>query len=152
MSSPASTEPVPPPGRRLRRKLTITPLFHQIDMLGVVHNAVYFLWFDEGRMAFALDILPLAEAFRLGVALVVVENRCSYLAPVRFGDELVLCTEHVVASSYGSRFEFSHSLVNTRSRCEVATGSSAMAAVDAQSRRVLRELPPPVWERYALLH
>ena len=151
MSSATPHESGPVAGRRVRRKLTIKPLFHQIDMLGVVHNAVYFLWFDEGRMAFALDILPLAEAFRLGVALVVVENQCTYLAPVRFGDELVLCTEHRVASSYASRFEFSHSLVNTRTRCEVATGMSAMAAVDAQTRHVLRELPAPVWERYTRL-
>jgi YbgC/YbaW family acyl-CoA thioester hydrolase len=135
----------------VRRKLPIRPLFHQIDMLGVVHNAVYFLWFDEGRLAFALDVLPLAEAFRLGVALVVVENQCTYLAPVHFGDELILCTEHLVASTYGSRFEFSHSLVNTRTRCEVATGTSAMAAVDVQTRQVLRELPPAVWERYTQL-
>ena len=151
MSSVTPHESAPAPGRRVRRKLAIRPLFHQIDMLGVVHNAVYFLWFDEGRMAFALDILPLAEAFRLRVALVVVENQCTYLAPVRFGDELILCTEHVVANSYGSRFEFSHSLVNTRSRREVATGTSAMTAVDAQTRQALRELPPPVWERYTLL-
>lgn len=141
----------PAPSRRVRRKLPIRPLFHQIDMLGVVHNAVYFLWFDEGRLAFALDILPLAEAFRLGVALVVVENHCTYLAPVRFGDELILCTEHRVADAYSARFEFNHSLVNLRTRCEVATGTSAMAAVDAQTRQVLRALPDPIWERYTRL-
>jgi YbgC/YbaW family acyl-CoA thioester hydrolase len=151
VNSATPHEPAPPAGRRVRRKLTIKPLFHQIDMLGVVHNAVYFLWFDEGRMAFALDILPLTEAFRLGVALVVVENQCSYLAPVHFGDELVLSTEHVVAPAYGSRFEFNHSLVNLRSRREVATGTSAMAAVDAKTRQVLREVPAPIWERYTQL-
>lgn len=151
MTSALPHEPAPLPGRRVRRKLAIRPLFHQIDMLGVVHNAVYFLWFDEGRLAFALDILPLAEALRLGVALVVVENHCTYLAPVHFGDELILCTEHLVANAYGSRFEFSHSLVNTRSRREVASGTSAMAAVDARSRQVLRELPAPAWERYTQL-
>ena len=151
MSSDAPRASAPTPARRVRRKLVIKPFFHQIDMLGVVHNAVYFLWFDEGRMAFALDILPLAEAFRLGLALVVVENQCTYLSPVRFGDELILCTEHLVASSYGSRFEFSHSLVNTRSHLEVASGTSAMAAIDVQTRQVLRDLPPLLWERYRQL-
>jgi len=34
-----------PRGRLIKRKLSIQPCFHQTDMMGVIHNSVYFLWF-----------------------------------------------------------------------------------------------------------
>ena len=71
----------PAPRRLIKRKLPIRPLFHQTDMMGVIHNSVYFLWFEEGRMQILLEILPLAEAIEMGAAMPVVENVCRYRKP-----------------------------------------------------------------------
>ena len=61
-------------GRLIKRKLTIQPAFHETDMMGVIHNANYFRWFEQGRLQIIFDVLPLAEAMKLNLFMPVVEN------------------------------------------------------------------------------
>ena len=103
------TEMTPAKGRWIKRKLPIRPAFHQTDLMGVIHNSVHFLWFEEGRLQILFDVLPLEEAMALGVAMPVVENVCHYHRPVRFGDPLLLYTTHVVLPAYAGRLGFEHS-------------------------------------------
>jgi len=134
--------------RLVRRKLTIEPKFYQTDMLGVIHNAEYFRWFEEGRFQFIQEILPLAEARALGIVLFVVENHCVYRNHAEFGDSLVLITEHRVDPVYTGRLVFRHVLMHARHKTEIAEGSCTMAAVDYHTRQPLKAIPPAVWQRY----
>ena len=34
----------------IRRRLHLTPAFHQVDMMSVVHNVQFFYWFELGRL------------------------------------------------------------------------------------------------------
>jgi len=146
MASPASSE-----SRLIRRKLSLTPLFHQTDMMGVIHNAVYFLWFEEGRMQILLEILPIEEALRLGAAMPVVENTCHYRKPVKFGMPLQLHTTHRVEPAYHGRLVFKHYLLHEKLRTEMAWGESVVTLVDRHANQLIKAWPESVWQRYQAL-
>ncbi len=138
-------------GTLVRRRLSFVPEFHETDMMGVVHNAAYILWFERGRFQFIMDILPVDEACELGILLPVVENACRYERPARFGEPLELHTSHRVTPVYHGRLIFEHHLVRRRDRATVATGHSTMTLMDRASNRLLKEWPQHVWDRYQAL-
>jgi acyl-CoA thioester hydrolase len=141
--------PIPQrPGRLLKRKLAIQPAFHQTDMMGVIHNAVYFLWFEEGRLQVMLEVLPIDEAMRLGVTMPVVENVCQYRKPVRFGYPLVLYTTHQIQPVYEGRLVFSHYLIHEKQKTAMACGRTVTTLVDARTQRLIKEWPAEIWQRY----
>ena len=43
--------------RRITRRLAVAPEFRDIDIMGVVHNCVYFEWFERGRLSIMNDCL-----------------------------------------------------------------------------------------------
>ena len=137
--------------RIVKRKLAIRPQFYQTDMMGVIHNSEFFRWFEEGRLHFFADILSFEDAMREGIALPVVRNVCDYLKPVRYGDNLVLATEHEVRAEYGGRLSFRHSLANEDTKVEAAVGETVVTLVDMKTGRLIRELPGRVRDRYLAL-
>ena len=137
--------------RLLKRRLTIQPAFHQTDLMGVIHNSVHFLWFEEGRLQFLFEILPLEQAMQLGVALPVVENSCRYHRPVRLGDPLLLFTSHRVQPTYEGRLAFSHSLVHEKQKIELASGTSAVTLMNHRTGQLIKDWPADAWERYQAL-
>lgn len=137
--------------RTIKRKLRVEPKFHQVDMMGVVHNVQYLYWFEEGRLQILCEIMPMDEALRLGVAMPVVKSVCVYKKAVRLGDALVLHTAHEIQSRYTGRLVFTHSLVNEKNKIEMACGETAVTIVDAQTLQLARELPPEAVARYNAL-
>jgi YbgC/YbaW family acyl-CoA thioester hydrolase len=127
----AATDPTGRP-RSIRRRLHLTPAFHQVDMMKVVHNVQFFYWFEMGRTQLMEEFMTLDASMKLGVAMPVVENQCLYRRPVRYGDPLLLITEHRRLSAWAGRLTFSHSLV-------LATG------------RLVKEWPDDLWQRYQAL-
>ena len=85
--------------RLIRRKLLIRPQFHQVDMMGIIHNAQYFLWFEEGRFQMTAEILPMADAVQRGIAMPGRLQRLHLPLPARYGDDLVLWTTHRLQAS-----------------------------------------------------
>jgi acyl-CoA thioester hydrolase len=134
--------------RIIKRKLFIEPKFHQTDMMGVIHNAEYFHWFEDGRLAIMREILPLSEVVRRNIAVFVVSNSCDYLHPVRLGDELVLTTTHEIHDPYAGKLVFDHSLVHAKKKTEMAQGRSVMTIMDMAAGTLVKTWPEDVWERY----
>lgn len=48
--------------RRITRRLAVAPEFRDIDIMGVVHNCVYFEWFERGRLSIMNEVLSLDDA------------------------------------------------------------------------------------------
>jgi acyl-CoA thioester hydrolase len=137
--------------RLIKRKLSLTPSFHQTDMMGVVHNAVHLLWFEDGRLQILLEVLPLEEAIQMGVAMPVVENICHYRKPVRFGMPLQLHTTHRIEPAYQGRLVFHHFLLHEKWRCEMAWGQSVVTLVHRDTSQLIKEWPEHLWQRYLAL-
>lgn len=155
MKRPATCYLIPttsPKPRLIKRKLSLTPAFHQTDMMGVIHNSVYFLWFEDGRMQILLEVLPIEEALRLGAAMPVVENTCHYRKPVKFGTPLQLYTTHHVEPVYQGRLVFHHYLLHAKLRTEMAWGKSVVTLVDHHTNQLIKTWPESVWQRYQALN
>jgi acyl-CoA thioester hydrolase len=138
-------------GRLIKRKLPIQPAFHETDMMGVVHNSNYFLWFERGRLEIMLEVLPVEEAMKLGLFMPVVENICHYRKPVKFGMPLLLYTSHNIQAAYEGRLVFSHYLIHEKLRTAMAFGQTAMTLVDAPTNKLIKEWPADIWRRYQAL-
>jgi acyl-CoA thioester hydrolase len=135
----------------IKRKIHITPSFHQTDMMGVVHNAQYFHWFEEGRLAIMQELLTVEEAMKLGFITPVVENHCVYKRFVKFGDPLVLTTTHDVDPAYSGRLAFHHSLVHQTTKAEMASGRTVVTIIDHKTNMLIKEWPDDLRQKYISL-
>ncbi len=151
---PPRTHSVADPAGRphlIRRRLHLTPAFHQVDMMSVVHNVQYFYWFEQGRLQIMEELMSLDAAVKLGVAMPVVENQCLYFKPVRYGDPLVLITEHQCLRTWEGKMTFTHSLVHRKLKTEMACGRTTATLIDATTGRLVKEWPDNLWRRYQAL-
>jgi acyl-CoA thioester hydrolase len=116
--------------------------FSETDAQGVVHNAVYLVWFEIARIAylgrFQGGYRGLVEA---GVDATTAEAHVRYRGGVRFDDELRI---HVRATDVrGARFRFEYVVERTSEPAGVvADGWTAHACVNA---RTLRPTRMPAW-------
>ena len=138
-------------GRLIKRKQVIEPAFHETDMMGVIHNSNFFLWFERGRLQIMLEVLPLEEAMKLGLIMPVVENICHYRKPVKFGMPLLLYTTHNLQPAYQGRLVFSHYLIHEKQHTAMAFGQTAMTLFSTQTNRLVKEWPAEIWHRYQAL-
>lgn len=150
---PGASPAADPAGRPrvIRRRLDLAPAFYQVDMMGVVHNVQYFYWFEQGRLQIMEELMPLEAAAQLGVAMPVVENQCHYRLPVRYGDPLVLLTEHQCLSAWEGRLVFTHSLVHRKLKTEMACGRTTATLIETAAGRLVKHWPPDLWRRYLSL-
>jgi acyl-CoA thioester hydrolase len=132
----------------VKRRLHLTPFFHQTDMMGVIHNSQYFLWFEEGRLAIMKEVLTIEDALKMGFITPVVENHCEYKRYVKFGDPLILFTTHELVAEYEGRLVFRHSLVHETTKLEMAEGFTSVTIVDYKTNRLVKEWPEDLWKRY----
>ena len=137
--------------RKITRTLSIIPEFRDFDMMGVVHNCVYFEWFERGRLLFTEEFMPFDEALKHSAVLVVRENSCVYEYPVRSADELSLITVHSLSEVYSGTLEFFHELLNKKSKISHARGRSVCTLVDLRTGGLVRKWDEGVWTRYAAL-
>ncbi len=143
--------PTPSGGRLIKRKLPIRPAFHETDMMGVIHNSVYFLWFEQGRLQILLEVLPIEEALDLGVAMPVVQNTCHYRKAVQFGSPLLLYTTHHIQPVYEGRLVFQHYLMHETQKTTVAYGQSVTTLLDLRTQKLVKAWPEKIWQRYQAL-
>ncbi|HEY4643161.1 MAG TPA: thioesterase family protein [Bacteroidota bacterium] len=63
---------------------------YEVDWQGIVHNAVYLLYFETGRIEYfrALGLRIDLESIKHGNRMVLVRNEINYRAPARFDDLL----------------------------------------------------------------
>ena len=134
--------------RLVVRKMLIEPEFHQVDFMGVVHNAAYFYWFEKGRLAFLWEIMTFEQSVELRLGLPVVRHECDYHQAARYGDRLMLTTSHQIQDQYEGRLVFHHSLVHASRKVEIASAMTALTIMDMQTGQLIRAFPEDVWQRY----
>ena len=127
-------------GYRFATDLTVR--FNETDAQGVVHNAVYLVWFEIARVAY-LGQFPggYKGLVEQGVDATTTEASVRYRDGVRFDDELRI---HVRAADVrGARFRFEYVVERTSDPpAIVADGWTAHACVNAETLRPTRM---PTW-------
>lgn len=68
--------------------------YSETDKMGVSYYANYLVWFEVARSEYFRSLgLEYTELEKEGIFLPVVEARCSYHAPTRYDDEIVVKTK-----------------------------------------------------------
>ena len=122
--------------------------FSETDAQGVVHNAVYLVWFEIARIAY-LAQLPggYKGLVDRGVDATTTEAYVDYRAACRFDDAVRIHAR--AAEVRGARFRFEYEVERTSEPVGVvAAGWTAHACVDARTLRPTR-LPPWLAEAIA---
>jgi acyl-CoA thioester hydrolase len=116
--------------------------FSETDAQGVVHNAVYLVWFEIARIAYLAQFPGGYKGLvEQGVDATTTEAHVRYLDGTRFGDELRV---HVRATDLrGARFRFEYVIERTgEPGGTVADGWTAHACINAETLRPTRM---PAW-------
>lgn len=101
--------------------------FRDLDAMGHVNNAVFFTYFEEGRLAFFTSASP-GKKFP-GFDFILAHISCDYLKPVTIDDGLMLQIR--VGKIGGKSFTFDYTVVH-RNDADViyATGKSVQVCYD----------------------
>lgn len=118
-------------------RLPIRVRYHEVDQMGFVHHANYFVYLEMGRTellrARGLTYRDLEEA---GHLLVVVKLACRFRSPARYDDLLTLETR--VQRITRARIDHAYQLLK-EDGTEVLDATTTLACVDREGR--LRHIP-----------
>lgn len=118
-----------------------TVRFHEVDILGVCNNAVYFNYFEDARIKYVQD---LKKNYNLKILLegesffIMVRNECDYLEPAFLDDELRIHTR--VTFIKNTSFGFEHLVERTISGKIIAKGGGVVVHIN-RSKKELITLP-----------
>jgi len=108
--------------------------FRDLDAMGHVNNAVFFTFFEEGRLAFFISASP-GDKFP-GFDFILAHISCDYLKPVTIDDRLTLQIQ--VGKIGGKSFTFDYTVLD-RNETEViyATGKSIQVCYDYEKEETM---------------
>ena len=123
----------------LTNKRTITVEFGECDPSGIVYNPNYFIWFDLSVHALfargGVDLKTFMTEFGID-GIPVVDYKCKFLAPARWGDELVIETS--VVELHRCAFDMQHRIFNGGVLAVDCMETRVCTAHDAQQGRTKR--------------
>jgi acyl-CoA thioester hydrolase len=118
-----------------RCSLDIEVRYAETDRMGVVHHAVYLVWFEQVRTRICLEIgHHYAEIEEMGYYLVVTGSRLRYLAGAAYGDTVTVSCWIEKLSSWGMHFAYEV----RRGEQRLASGSTEHVWVGRSSGRPCR--------------
>ena len=110
----------------------ITVRYAETDCMGVVHHAVYPVWYEIARTDYIKAVgLSYAEMERGGVMLPVTGITCNYRRPARYDDVLEITAR--VTRMGVARIEFAYTVTRKGETEILATGTSSHGFVDAKT-------------------
>jgi acyl-CoA thioester hydrolase len=113
--------------------------FAETDAQGIVHNAVYLVWFELARIDYLARFRGGYPGLRAdGIEALTIESHVRYLAPARFDDRLAIAAR--CGHLRGARFRFDYAV--RRDGEPIADGWTRHACVDAATHRPTRV---PTW-------
>jgi acyl-CoA thioester hydrolase len=82
--------------------------FHEVDMMGICNNAVYFNYFEDARIKYIQDLIKdysLKEIMAGHSFFIMAHNEADYIEPALLEDELIVYTRvnFIKKSSFGFR-------------------------------------------------
>lgn len=118
-------------------RITIVPRYCETDQAGVVHHAVYPVWFEMGRTEWLRARgIAYSQLEKDGVFFVVFKLTLTYHRPAYYDDPVELITTCTKVSAV--RVEHAYRLCRKETGLLLAEGATTLACVDGsgQPRRV----------------
>lgn len=135
----------------LMNKRTVLVEFGHCDPSGIVYNPNYFVWFDMSIHALlargGLSLKEMIAEFGID-GIPVVEYKSKFLAPARWGDELLFDTR--VVTLHRCAFDVQHHVFNADVLAAECLETRVCTAVDPLEGRVkARALPEKLIEVFS---
>ncbi|MBI4956903.1 MAG: YbgC/FadM family acyl-CoA thioesterase [Myxococcales bacterium] len=122
----------------MQHSFPVKVYYEDTDCLGIVYYANYLKYFERAREElFEAELGPLAELNRRGEVYVVVDMKCSFRAPAKHGDRLVIETVLSVKSPF--RATFRQDALRLPGRELLVRADIDVTCLDAEGS--IRELP-----------
>lgn len=120
--------------------------FHEVDLLGVCNNAVYFNYFEDARIEYVKTLKELYgfKKFLVGDSFfIMVHNECDYKISAHLDDELKVFTriEFIKKSSFG----FKHMVYRESTNDIIAIGAGVVVHINKTNNSV-EPLPEEFYE------
>ncbi len=114
----------------------VTVRYAETDCMGVVHHAVYPIWFEIARTDYIKAAgMSYADMERGGVMLPVTGISCRYRLPAKYDDVLTITAK--ITRFTPARIEFSYTVTKKGEDDILAEGTSSHGFVDAKTFRPL---------------
>lgn len=114
----------------------ITVRYSETDAMGVVHHAVYPVWFEIARTDYIKAVgVSYAEMEKGGVMLPVTSLSVKYHLPARYDDELAVAAR--ITRLTPARVEFAYTVTRKSSGELLTEGTSCHAFVSAETFKPL---------------
>jgi len=109
--------------------------FHEVDMMSVVNNAVYFTYFEDARVKYLQDLktkYKLDEVMTNDSFFIMAHNEIDYLIPAQFDDDLIVYTkiEWIKNTSFG----FKHIILNEKTGATIAIGGGVFVQIKLSTK------------------
>ena len=114
----------------------VTVRYAETDCMGVVHHAVYPVWFEVARTDYIKAAgMSYADMEKAGVMLPVTGISCRYRLPAKYDDTLLI--EARISRLTPARIEFEYTVTKKGETEVLTTGTSSHGFVDSQTFKPL---------------
>ncbi len=117
-------------------KINETVKFHEVDLMGVLNNAVYFNYFEDARISYVKQLVEkyeLKKFLNKSSYIIMVHNHCDYFESAVFEDELIIHTKIIEVNN--SSFKLSHLVQKKKSEKIIAAGGGAVVHFDTEKKK-----------------
>ncbi|MGE5429828.1 MAG: acyl-CoA thioesterase [Syntrophomonadaceae bacterium] len=117
-------------------KVSFRVQFHEVDLLGVLNNAVYFSYFETARIEYLKTVGQFRDVNKMSPGdnfYLIARNECDYIEPARFDDEINVYTR--VGCIKNSSFTFEHIVANVKSGNIIAKGGGVMVHINGKEKK-----------------
>ncbi len=122
-----------------KHKITEIVRFHEVDMLGVCNNAVYFNFFEDARIKYLQDLSKkynFSEFLVKESFVIMAHNEIDYINSSYLDDELTVYTKINKVSK--SSFSFEHFIYRASDNKDIAKGGGVLVHIN----KVTKESQP----------
>jgi len=120
---------------KFKHKMEVKVRFNEVDLLGVVNNAVYVSFFEEARIEYTkvVGLMPDNGIFSDGMLYFIVKNEINYRSHARYGDELIIYSK--ISYIKNTSFGFDHLVVKKNTNELIADGKGVIVYVDPETHK-----------------
>lgn len=112
--------------------------FHEVDLMNVCNNAVYFNYFEDARLKYSQDLknkYQLKKFLEGNSFFIMVHNDCDYYESAHLDDELVIYTR--VNFIKNSSFGFEHLVQKVSTGKIIVSGGGVVVHIDRTTQKPL---------------
>lgn len=109
--------------------------FHEVDILGVCNNAVYFNYFEDARIKYIQDLIKnysLKEIMTGDSFFIMARNEADYIEPALLDDELIVYTR--INFIKNTSFGFKHLVEKKGSEKIVTRGGGVLVHINKRTK------------------